>query len=86
MRSPPPQIFPGHLLYQSNRIHRYLGTTAAVARFEFPEQTKAWAMPAERGIGFQDQRRVFPVLHTAGKWDEPEAIRLCQARFIESTI
>jgi hypothetical protein len=85
LRTPKDIVF-DHLVNQVDRFSGYLGATAMVAGFEFPEQAEAWTMPAEQGIGFEDQERLFPVLNTAGEQDEPEAIRLCEARFFDLSV
>ncbi len=45
-----------------------------MTRFEFPEETKALAMPSEQGFRFEDKERFFPILDAAGKEHKPEAI------------
>ena len=39
--------------------------------------------PAENGIGFEDYESIFPMLNAAGEPDEPEAIGLSEARFLD---
>jgi hypothetical protein len=50
--------------------------TAAIARFEFPKQPKALGMPAQKGVRFEDEESLSPILEPAGEKNEPEAIRL----------
>ncbi len=43
-------------------------------------------MPAEQGIGFEDEERVLPMLDATGEEDAPEAIGWRQARFPSSAV
>ncbi len=40
-------------------------------------------MPAEKGVGFEDEQRLFPVLDATGEEDEPKAIGLRKSRFFD---
>ena len=40
-------------------------------------------MPAPESVGFEDEERLFPVLHATGKEDEPEALGLHDAWLVD---
>jgi len=58
------------------------GTAVMVAGFEFPKQAKAQWVPAEQSIGIDDQEGIHPILDAPGDEDEPEAIGLSEAGFL----
>lgn len=57
--STPQTIFCGHALNQDDGLGGQCGTTAAVTRPALAEQSKALAMPAQEGVGFEDQKGYF---------------------------
>ncbi len=49
----PYRIFYGYTLNQGDGLGSQFGTTAAVTRLEFPEQSKAFAMPVQQDVGLR---------------------------------
>ncbi len=43
-------------------------------------------MPAEEGVGFEDQQASFPVLDATGEAGEPEAIGLRKGELVDLTV
>ncbi len=71
----PQMILGSQALNQSDGFRRQFRTTAAIARFEFPKESKALAMPTREGARL-NQKRFFPVFHAGSEEDAPKAIRL----------
>jgi hypothetical protein len=74
-----------HLLNQRDSFRVQFGTPTAITRFEFPEQSKTLAMPAQERVGFEDEEHISPILHATGEKDEPEAIGLRQRGLLDFT-
>ena len=56
------------------------------ARFLFPEQAEPRAMPAQHGLGLDDEERGLPGRQPAGEHDEEAAIHARQARPFDRTM
>ncbi len=84
--SSPKKIVLGHLLNQVDCFGGQPGVTAVVAGFEFPEEPKALAMPAEQGVRPEDPQMIPPVFHATGKEDEPKAVGLSKGWFFDLAV
>jgi hypothetical protein len=81
----PEQVLAGQLLDQVNGLERELGLRTLGPGFAFPEQTQAYAMPAQEVFGLDNQEGVFPVGDTAGEQQQPEAVAAIQVRAFDLT-
>jgi len=79
----PETVLPGHLLDQGDGFACYPWAPAPEVRFELPEQAEALAMPAQESVRFEDEEGCLPTPDTTCKEDEPEAIGLGEAWFID---
>ena len=82
----PQGILPGHLLDQSDGFGGYPGAPNPVAGLELREQPEALAIPAQEGIGLEDEERFLPTVGPAGEEDDPEAIGLGEAWFLDQVL
>ncbi len=54
-----------------------------VTGFEFPQQPKTLAMPAEERLRFDEEQSILPVPDATGEEDEPEAAGLRNGRLFD---
>lgn len=76
----PETIAPGHPFDEGDRLGGYPRRRAARLRSPSPESSKPPTMPAEDGLGLDEQRRTTPGRNETGEQDEDGSIRSGQSR------
>jgi hypothetical protein len=80
---PPPWILGSHLLNQPHKVARQTRPTQRGPAPETPEEFETAAVPAEQGIGFENQESLFPRLKAAGEEQQGETVGAGQAGFLD---
>jgi len=83
----PGAISGSHFADQRDRFVRYLRLGRRCrSRFPAPEQAKALAMPAQHGLGLDDQQRLTPEANPTGQDDEERPINRGAARASDAAL